>query len=344
MASPPSRPRALFTHFAQGLLMGSADIIPGVSGGTMALIVGIYKNLIAAIGDAATAVLLLVRGRTREAGRQFAALEWSLLLPVVGGIGLAIAIGSLFIPELLDHYPVECRALFFGLVAASLVIPWRERKGHRNWHYAVAIAGAIVAFILVGLPRSADAADPSLLRVGLTAAVAINAMILPGVSGAFLLEVLGLYRTTLDALRALDVVYVAAFGLGAALGLGAAAKALSWLLDRHHDLTMAVLVGLLAGSLRALWPWVGRVAHVHSDGIDDVRPGPVRPARAERGVAARARPRALRLRLRDGARVDRPPPHRHGRRDPRPRARRRARLRRPFRVPPPSTPTNNRSG
>jgi putative membrane protein len=274
MASPPSRPRALFTHFTQGLLMGSADIIPGVSGGTMALIVGIYKNLIAAIGDAVTAVLLLVRGRGREAMRQFASLEWSLLLPVVGGILLAIALGSLFIPELLDRYPVECRALFFGLVAASLVIPWRERKAHRASHYAIAFVGAVVAFLLVGLPRSADAADPSLLRVGLTAAVAINAMILPGVSGAFLLEVLGLYRTTLEALRALDVVYVAAFGLGAALGLGAAAKALSWLLDRHHDLTMAVLVGLLAGSLRALWPWVGFVEHAHSDGTVSQVPDP----------------------------------------------------------------------
>lgn len=274
MAPPVSRPRALFTHFSQGLLMGSADIIPGVSGGTMALIVGIYKNLIAAIGDAVTAVLLLARGRAREAWQAFLALEWSLLLPVVGGIGLAIALGSLFIPELLDRYPVECRALFFGLVAASLVIPWRERKTSRPSHFAIAVVAAVVAFFLVGLPRSADAADPSLLRIGLTAAVAINAMILPGVSGAFLLEVLGLYRTTLEALRELDVVYIATFGLGAALGLGAVAKLLSWLLDRHHDVTMAVLVGLLAGSLRALWPWVGSVTHVGSDGVATAVPDP----------------------------------------------------------------------
>lgn len=274
MAAPSPRPRALFVHFSQGLLMGSADIIPGVSGGTMALIVGIYKDLIQAIGDAVTAVLLLVRGRWREAWRQVVALEWSLLLPVVVGILLAIALGSLFIPALLDAYPVACRALFFGLVAGSLVIPWRERRAHRGWHYAVAVAGAAVAFVLVGLPRSPDAADPSMLRVGLTAAVAINAMILPGVSGAFLLEVFGLYRTTLEALRALDVLYVATFVVGAALGLGAAAKVLSWLLDRYHDLTMAVLVGLLAGSLRALWPWVGTVTHAHSDGTTSQVPDP----------------------------------------------------------------------
>lgn len=254
--------------------MGSADIIPGVSGGTMALIVGIYKDLIAAIGDGFSAVLLLARGRGGEALRAFRALDWGLLLPVVVGIGLAIGVGSLFIPELLVRYPVECRALFFGLVAASLVVPWRERKERHAWHLAVAAVAAVVAFVLVGLPRSGDAADPGVLRIAGTAAVAINAMILPGVSGAFLLEVFGLYRPTLEALRSLDLGYIAAFALGAGVGLGLAAKGLSWLLDRYHDLTMAVLVGLLAGSLRALWPWVGYVQHVGSDGAVERVPDP----------------------------------------------------------------------
>ena len=261
-------------HYLQGLLMGGADIIPGVSGGTMALIVGIYKNLISAIGDAFSAVLTLVRGRPREAWAQARALEWGLLVPLVAGIATAIGLGTLFVPELLERYPVQCRALFFGLVAASLVIPWRERKAHHTWHYAVAVVAAVVAFVLVGLPRSGDAADPSLWRVAGTAAVAINAMILPGVSGAFLLEVFGLYRPTLEALRALHLPYVAAFALGAGLGLGLAAKGLSWLLDRHHDLTMTVLVGLLAGSLRALWPWVGYAEHVDSAGAVERVPDP----------------------------------------------------------------------
>ncbi|MDT7855209.1 DUF368 domain-containing protein [Rubrivirga sp. S365] len=264
----------LIKHLAQGLLMGSADIIPGVSGGTMALIVGIYKDLISAIGDGFSAVLLLARGRGGEALQAFRALDWGLLLPVVMGIGLAIGVGSLFIPELLVRYPVECRALFFGLVAASLIVPWRERKEQHAWHLAVAAVAAVVAFVLIGLPRSGDAADPSVLRIAGTAAVSINAMILPGVSGAFLLEVFGLYRPTLEALRSLDVGYIATFALGAGVGLGLAAKGLSWLLDRHHDLTMAVLVGLLAGSLRALWPWVGYVEHVGSDGVAERVPDP----------------------------------------------------------------------
>ena len=264
----------LFLRFAQGLLMGAADIIPGVSGGTMALIVGIYKNLIGAIGDAVSALLSLVRGRPGEAWSRARALEWGLLVPVAIGILSAIAVASQFVPQLLDRYPVESRALFFGLVAGSLAIPWREREEHHSWHLAAAAVAAVTAFVLVGLPRSGDAADPSMLRVGLTAAVAINAMILPGVSGAFLLEVFGLYRTTLEALNALDLVYIATFALGAGLGLGAAAKGLGWLLDRYHDVTMAVLVGLLAGSLRALWPWVGTAEHAHSDGTVSLVPDP----------------------------------------------------------------------
>jgi putative membrane protein len=251
----------LLTHFLQGLLMGGADIIPGVSGGTMALIVGIYRRLIDAISDGVSALLLIVRGRIGEGLRALRALPWTLLGPLLTGIALAIVVGSLFIPYLLDTYPVQCRALFFGLVAASLIIPWRERHHHRAWHYGAAALAALVAFFLVGLPRSGDAADPGMLRVFASAAVAINAMILPGVSGAFLLEVLGLYSATLDALRSLDLGYIAVFALGAATGLGAFAKLLGWLLEHHHDATMAVLVGLLAGSLRALWPWVAFLTH-----------------------------------------------------------------------------------
>ena len=240
----------------------------------MALIVGIYRDLIDAISDGTTAVLLLLRGRFADAWTQFRTMNWGLLLPVVGGILTAIVIGSLFIPELLERYPVQCRALFFGLVAASLVIPWRERNEHHAWHYAIALVAAVAAFVLVGLPRSGDAADPSLWRVAGTAAIAINAMILPGVSGAFLLEVFGLYSPTLEALRSLNVPYVLAVVGGAAVGIALAAKVLSYLLDHYHDVTMTVLVGLLAGSLRALWPWVGRAEHVSSDGTVEFVPDP----------------------------------------------------------------------
>ena len=256
MASPipPPHPRNLFVHFGQGLLMGSADIIPGVSGGTMALIVGIYERLVASIQAGLTLPVTLLRGWD-AAKRQFFEVEWRLVLPLAAGILTAIVIASKFIPYLLDAYPAESRGLFFGLIAASLLIPWRRMETVGAREYALIAVGAVAAFFLTGLP-GLEVHDPSLLRVFLSAAVAICAMILPGVSGAFLLLVLGMYEVTLEALNALDLAYVGVFILGAAVGLGLFSRLLHFLLDRYHDLTMAALLGLMAGSLRALWPWL----------------------------------------------------------------------------------------
>ncbi|MDX1530914.1 MAG: DUF368 domain-containing protein, partial [Rhodothermales bacterium] len=182
-------------------------------------------------------------------------------LPLAAGILTAIVIGAKVIPPLMEAYPVGSRALFFGLVAASLVIPWRRIRALPGWGYAAGAAAGAAAFFLVGLPIGREA-DPALLRVFASAAVAICAMILPGVSGAFLLKVLGIYEPTLAAISDVNAAYVLVFVLGAATGITLFSKLLSYLLDHHHDLTMIVLVGLLAGSLRALWPWQGtRLVH-----------------------------------------------------------------------------------
>lgn len=235
------RIRTGFVHVAQGALMGAADVIPGVSGGTMALIVGIYVRLIASIRAAASL-------RLRE-------VEWGLVLPLLGGIAVALAVGTVIIPPLLETYPAESRGLFFGLVAASLPIPWRRIDRPGAGEVAVVAIAAAVAFVLVGVPPR-EVADPTAVQGAAAAAVAICAMILPGVSGAFLLEAMGMYEPTLQAARNLDVGYVGAFILGAAAGLGAFSRLLGWLLERSHRVTMAALVGLMAGALRALWPWV----------------------------------------------------------------------------------------
>jgi putative membrane protein len=246
--------RRSVVHFAQGLLMGAADVVPGVSGGTMALIVGVYTRLVGSISAFFSAAAVGVRGDRAGARRRFGEVEWGLVIPLATGIVTAIVIGSRVIPGLLETYPAQARGLFLGLVAASVAIPWlrMDRPGARE--AAIVVVAAVVAFLLVGLPRAATA-DPSLPRVFASAAVAICAMILPGVSGAFLLEVLGIYAPTLIALRELNVPYVATFILGALVGIGAFAKLLSWLLAHHTNTTMAALVGLMAGSLRALWPW-----------------------------------------------------------------------------------------
>lgn len=254
MARPSSR-RARFSYLGCGLLMGGADVIPGVSGGTVALVLGIYTRLIASLRALASAPLALARGDRATAGEHGRAVEWGLLIPLGLGILTAVAVGTLLIPPLIERFPAHTAALFLGLVAASLPLPWRRIRRVRRVHLLAAVGAAALAFTLVGL-SPAEAVDPPLAQVFASAAVAICAMILPGVSGAYLLEVLGFYQPTLEAAGRLDVAYIATFGLGAVVGLGVFAKVLARLLDRHHDLTMAVLVGLMAGALRALWPWL----------------------------------------------------------------------------------------
>ncbi len=241
--------------------MGGADIIPGVSGGTMALIVGIYARLIDSLSSAFSMLLSGARLRGGEAARHGRAVEWGLVLPLLAGIVTAIGTASFFLPHLLETYPHQMRGLFLGLVAASIAVPWL-RIGRMTWRLLlIALVAAVAAFVLVGLPLLAEEPEPAMIRVFASASVAICAMILPGVSGAFLLEVLGIYHPTVEALRAaigLDLGamgYVVVFILGATIGLGLFSKTLDWLLDHYHDRTMAALVGLMAGSLRALWPW-----------------------------------------------------------------------------------------
>jgi putative membrane protein len=247
------QPRPL-VHVAQGLLMGAADSVPGVSGGTMALIVGIYERLLASIGTGFRAILALIKLDFKACFQRLREVEWMFLLPLAVGIGTAIIIAARFIPGLLEQYPRHMRGLFLGMVTASIAIPWKRIATVTRPLLLITVVAAIAAFVFSGVPP-AGSATPSLARIFLSAAVAICAMILPGVSGAFLLEVLGMYEPTLQAVNDRDLVYVAVFGAGAIAGLGSFSLLLNALLRRRHDETMAALVGLMAGSLRALWPW-----------------------------------------------------------------------------------------
>ena len=235
--------------------MGSADVVPGVSGGTMALIVGIYEALIASVREGLSAPYYLLTGRWDRAKEALAAVDWALVIPLAAGVLTALVVAAGVIPDLLERYPEESRGLFFGLIVASIAIPW-QALDRKSWREALtAVVAAAAAFVLVGLPALAPAADPGALRIFLSASIAICAMILPGVSGSFLLLALGMYETTLNALHDRDLGYVAIFVLGALVGLGLFSRLLTWLLAERSDLTMAALIGLMAGSLRALWPW-----------------------------------------------------------------------------------------
>jgi putative membrane protein len=235
--------------------MGSADVVPGVSGGTVALIVGVYARLLRSISEAASAGFGLVRLDLPAFRLHLRAVEWTLLLPLGFGIATALVIGSRVIPPLMEAYPAQVSAVFFGLILGSLAIPFRQIETVGAREISVMVAFALGAFVLVGLPPR-EIADPPLVLVFPAAAVAICAMILPGISGSFLLLIMGLYVPTLAALRAFDLPYIVTFMVGAALGLAVFSKLLTWLLTYRHAVTMSALVGLMAGSLRALWPWL----------------------------------------------------------------------------------------
>jgi putative membrane protein len=247
--------RTSVAHVVRGLLMGAADIVPGVSGGTVALIVGIYARLVRSVSDAASAGFRLLRLDIAGFRTHLALVDWRLVIPLGLGIVTALVIGSRIIPPLLDAYPSAVSAVFFGLILGSLAIPFRQIGGVGGRELAMIIAFAVGAFVIVGLPPR-EVVDPPLLLVFPAAAVAICAMILPGISGSFLLLIMGMYRPTLDALSGFDLPYILVFMAGAALGLAAFSKVLTWLLEHRQALTMSALLGLMAGSLRALWPWL----------------------------------------------------------------------------------------
>jgi putative membrane protein len=238
-------------NYVRGMVMGTADLVPGVSGGTMALITGIYERLVATVRGFTGLPVRLVRGDVAAIRRD---VEWLLLLPVLAGMATAIVAGAGVIPPLIEDHPEQMYALFMGMIVASLPIPWRMIERHGGREFGLVVLGAVLAFVFTGLPPG-DVTDPPMLAVFGAAAIAICAMVLPGVSGSYLLLVLGMYEVTLAAIDDRDLGYVAIFALGALTGLALFTRLLSWLLAHHHAATMAVLVGLMAGSLRALWPW-----------------------------------------------------------------------------------------
>lgn len=238
--------------FVKGLAMGAADVVPGVSGGTIAFITGIYERWIEALSRFNLTAWRLLR----EEG--FAALwryiHGGFLLALLAGILCAILTLAQSVRWLLEHHPVPLWAFFFGLVAACI---WFLRREVRSWHTATYIAAAIGALlaVIVSLLPQADAAAHGLPFIFFAAALAICAMILPGISGAFVLVLLGAYKPVLDALHARDWAVLFTFAAGAVIGLLSFARVLQWLFARYHDLTVALLTGFIAGSLVKIWPW-----------------------------------------------------------------------------------------
>lgn len=238
----------------RGALIGVAEVIPGVSGGTLALVLGVYQRIVNAAADFVSASLKLFRGRFVEAGKTYASLPWLFLLTLLAGMFLAIVGGAALIEPLLESSPEIMRALFAGLILASIAVPLQLAGRWRSSYWLGLGVGAVVAFGLTSMPRSAEF-QPEPWQIVLGAAVAVCALVLPGVSGSFLLLAIGLYAPTLAAVNDRNFSYLGLFVLGAVLGLGAFASLLKWLLNNYLAPTMIVMAGLMLGSLRALWPW-----------------------------------------------------------------------------------------
>lgn len=249
---PTSRPRSAFALFLRGVCMGSADVVPGVSGGTMAFIMGIYDDLLANIRAFTLPSFWrpLLSGRVAEA---FASVDWKFLLLLGSGILTAILTLARSIQWMLDNQPVLIWSFFFGLVLASIVV---VRTRVRRWsavNILLAVVGTAGAYLLVGLVPTTTP-DASWF-VFLSGAIAICAMILPGISGSFILVLLGKYDPILRALTSHDVVTILIFSSGCGVGILGFSHVLTWLLKHYHDATIAVLTGFMLGSLRKVWPW-----------------------------------------------------------------------------------------
>jgi len=237
---------------AKGFAIGAAGLIPGVSGGTLALVLGIYEDLVEAIrkaSDPETLKALLGR-RWRSLTER---LSWQLLLPVGLGALTAVVTISHFMERLLETYPVQVEAFFLGLVAASMVVV--ARKVHR-WSIRLVAGFALGTAAALLLMDLTPAETPNTLwMLFLSGAVAKCAMVLPGISGAFVLVIFGQYQYALSAVTQRDVLGVLMILVGAVVGLVTFAQVLGWLFRRQRDLTLAVLGGLILGSLWKLWPW-----------------------------------------------------------------------------------------
>ncbi|MEM8707122.1 MAG: DUF368 domain-containing protein [Actinomycetota bacterium] len=258
------------SQLVRGFLMGAADVVPGVSGGTIALILGIYEKLIDQVRAGAKALGTLVKGDLRGFWRRVMSLDFVFLIPL--GVGVLLAVGGLasVLEHQLEENPEEMAGLFFGLVAASVLIGWDLINRRSSTHLAIVLVVAVVIFFLLGF-QSGPIADPSPgVFVG-AGAIAICAMILPGISGSFILLMIGMYAAVIGAVDDRAFGDVALVGIGAIVGLALFSTALGWLLDNHGDNVMAAMVGLMLGSLRVLWPWpngVGVISEDESEVID----------------------------------------------------------------------------
>lgn len=260
-----------FALFFKGMAMGAADVVPGVSGGTIAFISGIYEQLLGAIGSFNITALKVLRRQGPVAAWRH--VQGSFLLVLFCGIMLSVATFARLLAYLLVHYPLQVWGFFFGLILASVIYIWRQIpvRGGACWLFMMLGAAVVLVSAFAPHLQFEEGVMPHTLTIFGAGMLAICAMILPGVSGSFILLMLGMYPVILSAIAQFDMSVLLTFMAGCLTGLLLFSRFLYWLLHKFYGPTLAVLTGFLVGSLAVVWPWQQRTV---LDGADSlVRPG-----------------------------------------------------------------------
>mgnify|MGYP002397500736 CR=1 FL=1 len=251
----------------KGAGMGAADVVPGVSGGTIALITGIYEELVDSLKSINLAAVKTLFSKGISAF--WAHINGWFLVSVFAGVFASVFSLAKLLETLLEQYPIMVWSFFFGLIVASALMILGKIKKWNIGKIIGVIAGTIVAYMITVL--SPAQTPETWWFVMLSGAIAICAMILPGISGAFILLLLGKYAYIIGAISNLDFEIIAIFGVGAIVGLLSFSNLLSYLLHKFHDLTIAILSGFMLGSLNKVWPWK-EVLETYTDRHGEVHP------------------------------------------------------------------------
>ena len=260
-AKMPRTPLHIVANVIRGGLIGMAELVPGISGGTVALVVGIYERALNTGNQ-------LLR-------REFAKVDWFFLIAV--GVGMVTAVFSLstVLHNFVENSPEYARALFLGMVAVSIWVPLammdpRDLRRRVGMVIPLFLVAAVVGFLgtsFVSAPRE----DPALPIVFVAAAVAVCALVLPGISGSYMLLAVGLYTPIMGSLSNREWPVIFTFAAGALVGIALFVKVLTWALEKHRTVTLTIMAGLMLGSLRSLWPWQTADADLLAPG-DNVLP------------------------------------------------------------------------
>ncbi len=240
-----------FVIALKGLAMGAADVVPGVSGGTIAFITGIYEELVTTISNVNLG--LIKTWKKHGFVEMWNQLNGNFLLALLSGIAVSVFSLMKLMSFLLDNYPVLVWSFFFGLVLASVLYIAKQIPRWKIVHFVVFTIAALGAYLITTLTPVGE--TQSLAYLFLCGALAICAMILPGISGAFILVLLGAYKQILEAVSNFDLKVISVVGAGAILGILSFSRLLKWLFKKYENITLALLTGFVFGSLNKIWPW-----------------------------------------------------------------------------------------